>query len=274
MIGKKKNRQWFIICVLIIGVFMTSCTQIEKQKDVEVENYSKEPEHDVEPKYSFMSNYDIEQLIEQHSTTFLSFWIGMSEEESTEVIRYLIDIGKISGLIYSSEKGDYEELSAFNIKNQAFKNKSRKLFYHLSTGRNTLTSEVELTFNNENNKKSLERISLAIIDFIDEQDFYDLTALYKSKFGNPVKIQNKPFSDVIKTGDTYRRYSFEEGDKSIDVEYNSEHTSFNGGKSPNQIHIYYSDKRILKMRVEKFRNQKKEENERMQQKKDNTIKDI
>ena len=134
-----------------------------------------------------------------------------------------------------------------------------------------------MTFDDENEQKSLTRLSLGFIEGANLQVFNDCIDLYKTKFGNPTIKRNKSSMPDIE-GKTYRRYSFESGDKLIDIEYNSEHKNWLGSISPNQIHIYYGSKVINKIESDKLTEQmrirmgiKKENDERA---KKNTLNDI
>jgi hypothetical protein len=203
--------------------------------------------------------------------------IGMTEEDCEEVILYLIEQDKIVGLIYHYKERDYVPLSSENIRNPEFTNEGKQLFYYLTPKSESFKCQIDLTFDDENEQKSLTSLSLGFIEGANLQVFNDCVDLYKTKFGNPTIKRNKSSTPDIE-GKTYRRYSFESGDKLIDIEYNSEHKNWLGSNSPNQIHIYYESKVINKIESDKFSEQvrirmgiKKENDERA---KKNTLNDI
>jgi hypothetical protein len=259
------------IQIIVISVTIVSCNESKAPTPEKREPMNNGGEIKETPNYSFMSNSQVEQLIKSNSPIFLSFWIGMAEEDSYEVIRYLIEQGKISGVIYSSEERDFESLSSENIKDPEFKDNARNIYCYLTPKSETIKCEFDLNFDGQ---KSLESIFVTVTENVDLQVFNDFVDLYKTKFGNPTYKRNKPLSDIFPSGETYRRYSFERGNKLIDIEYNSEHKGIGGGFSPSQIHIYYEHKDIKKIESDKFLEQMKIENERIEEKKVNTLNDI
>lgn len=259
------------IQIIVISVTFVSCNETKEPTPKKREPMNNGGEIKKTPNYSFMSNSQVEQLIKSNSPIFLSFWIGMTEEDTYEVIRYLIDQGKISGVMYNSEKGDFESLYSNNIKDPKFMDNVRNLYCYLTPKSETIKCEFDLNFDGQ---KSLNSIFVTVTENVDLKVFNDFVDLYKTKFGNPTYTRNKPISDILPSGETYRRYSFERGNKLIDIEYNSEHKGLGGGLSPNQIHIYYEDKDIKKIESDKFLEQMKIENKRIEEKKVNTLNDI
>ena len=259
------------IQIIVISVTIVSCNESKAPTPEKSEPINNGGEIKETPHYSFMSNSQVEQLIKSHSPIFLSFWIGMTEEDSYEVIRYLIEQGKISGRIFINEKRDFESLSSDNIKDPKFKDNARYIYCYLTLKFETIKCQLNLNFDGQ---KSLSSITVFVTENVDLQVFNDFVDLYKTKFGNPTYTRNKPLSDIVPSGDTYRRYSFERGNKLIDITYNSEHRGFGGGLSPNQIWIIYEDKDIKKIKNDKFLKRMEIENERIEELKVNTLNDI
>jgi len=265
------------IQIFVISITIVACNESNKNRAEASETANNGFENEETTNYSFKSKSQVEQLIKLNSPIFLSFWIGMTEEDCEEVILYLLEQDKIGGLIYHYKERDYVPLSSENIRNPEFTNEGKQLFYYLTPKSESFKCQIDLTFDDENEQKSLTSLSLGFIEGANLQVFNDCVDLYKTKFGNPTIKRNKSSTPDIE-GKTYRRYSFESGDKLIDIEYNSEHKNWLGSNSPNQIHIYYGSKVIKKIESDKFSEQvrirmrtKKENDEKA---KKNTLNDI
>ena len=251
---------------LLVCCFLNSCNSNPEKKDITLKNYKDKYEITSE---TFLSDSLVKNLINSNSPIFLSsFWIGMTKEESEEVLRYLIEKDDVYGEVYSSEKRDYVDLTKENLRNPEFENNARHLRCTLTPKNKTLTCNFELIFEFMNGKNILKSIRVSIVEYVEFQDFNDLVSLYESKYGKPKNIQYTPLNNKNLFGETYRRVSFEKGNKLIDMTYSSENTREGGAFSPNQIHIFYDDKQIKEVESKRFEEQMMIENEKKQKRKE------
>lgn len=200
----------------------------------------------------FMTVSQIEKLIESNSPIFLSFWIGMSKDQAYEVVCYLLDKNKISGLVYDPMYKSFTDVSCNELKdfNEGVKRFPYYMYYHFNPNKKTIKARIELMFNEDEINQPLESIVLSIIDFpedanyrIDSNDFEDILKIYESKYG----IREKSDHIYYKVADPKKmqRYKFYEDNKIISVAWGSK-----SGNSLEAIYIYYEDKIIKQKQAE------------------------
>ena len=256
------------ICSIIYSC-KSKKVQEENAIDNQENNYSEE-QFLPTPENIFLTNSDVEVLIQANNPQFLSaFWVGMTKGESIEIIRYLLEKKELSGLIYNFSSLDYEELGIEKLKNPDF-DQDRILLHCLLTPKvKTLKCGLDLSFNSENGDTILESIRVSAINQVNLRDFENFVGLYEKKYGRPTEaIKTKPKNSIIPTGDIYRNYSFKKDNTIITISYSSEHET-EGLVSPDQIHILYENSLILEQQtkaLEKKVNEFKQEKKREQEK--------
>ena len=205
--------------------------------------------------YPYLTNSEVELLIKSKDPNFMSsIWIGMTESESYEILRYLIEKQIIFGDIYNSHTGKHEPLSRYNIKEPDFKDNNRNLYCFLTPNIKKINCMVDLEFNQLGSEKFLKSISVSMIQDVTLEDFNDFIQLFTSKYGAPVSKSNeKPNIPNITIGEVFRRYSFEKENKLVDITFESSHVDPTFGTSPNHIHIKYEDKTIKNQESEKLK---------------------
>lgn len=233
----------FAIQLLVVCIIILSCNQnIENKHITTKENTSNENSSDSESK--FLSNTEVEKIISSKENTFLSgFSFGMTEDETIEVIRYLIDKGKMSGEVWNPDKQDYDLLYTLNF-NTLRTNKSKIYYYNLTPKYKTHKFEVELSFSSQ---KCIDMISLANTNNVVLNDFDEIVELYTKKYGYPVEKLTTNNGQISLGCDyeVYRRYTFKDSRVKISITYTSECKRDNGGYSPSMISIIYEDIEII-----------------------------
>lgn len=160
-----------------------------------------------EEKSVFMTNDEIENLIGNHQTLFLSYWVGMTKSELNEVTRYLLEKEIIRGIVFdpyddssSFYCGDYSwdvdkskkcEYREFNKNNYhlLIQESSKKLLVLID---HTLF-EIEFNFSELDGEQSLSSIKLSALSnittdsVIDYRRYEPIVSIYKEKYGKPIE---------------------------------------------------------------------------------------
>ena len=233
----------YLIKLFCFLTFIVSCTNSQNKrviKEVIVNDLNKS-EIIKKTKVSFLNDTEVEKLIQLNDPIFMSFWLGMSEKESIEIIRYLIEKNKIFGTTNG------KQLSRHNMKSPVLEKigggysvgESLNLYFYLTPKLESIKCEIRLDY--DDNEK-LSNIELLIIENTNLEQSIDIINLYTKKYGKPKfnKYQGKILECEI-----YNRYSFEKDSKLIDITYKSKCKNFIGNDYlPNQIHINYTNKAI------------------------------
>jgi len=204
----------------------------------------------------FLDNESVEVLINNNDPLFLSYWVGMSKKEATEVTRYLLEKEIISGIVYDSgDDSTYVKycsdfsLDALLEKNCPFVEFNSNNYYLLWQDNaqsfrvlieHTLF-EIQFNYSELNGINSLSSIFLLAAaestgnSGIQYSDYMGITRLYSEKYGQPESSYFKAPSEG--------HCSYKIDDKEIKVYYNSANKSerFENFYSPSQIHIDYYD---------------------------------
>jgi hypothetical protein len=229
-------------CVLIV---LVSCTNPQNKRVIKgvIVNNLDQTETIKKTKVSFLNDAEVEKLIQSNNPIFMSFWLGMTEKESIEIIRYLIEKNKIFGTTNG------EQLSRYNIKSPVFKKigggysvgESLNLYFYLTPNIESIKCEIELNYDDT---EKLESINLLIIENTNLEQSNDIINLYTTKYGKPKFRNDQGTVKDIFPCEIYNRYSFEKDTKLIEITYQSKCNVFGDEYSPNQIHINYTDKEI------------------------------
>ncbi len=268
----------YTLLFLIIAILTLSCEHSNVPKITKQQPESTDQIDNIEEKkdYPYLTNSQVESLIKSKDPNFMSsIWIGMTETESYEILRYLIEKQLIFGDIYNSQTGKREPVSRYNIKDPAFKGNSRNLFCYLTPNIKKIHCTLDLEFN-QIGPKFLKSISVSIFQEITIEDFDDFIKFYTYKYGVPVaKSNKKPNIPNVTIGEVYRRYSFEKENKLVDITFESSHTnSFPLGTTPNQIHIKYEDKTIKNQELEKLKERIRQDQQRIMDERNESYKNI
>lgn len=248
-------------------------------------------------KYSYLTDKEVEKLIDSKSNQFLSaFWPGMTELQCLEVLRYLIDKEKCSVTKYNYLEDDYKEIPSKSIKSiklicnredDISNNKNVFINYKIKSIGKKLFFEMDFDFDLNN---SLVRLNL--IDFdqqhnINLTDFNYFVELYSSKYGKPIdKTFKGSFGGLDLNSKNYRRYRFLKNGVSVEIEYDSVHND-EFGKHPSQLVIYYSEHKSeklityeenrlnhIKLKEEQKRIEKKQELQKLKKQKEKSLNEI
>jgi hypothetical protein len=248
-------------------------------------------------KYSYLSDKEVEKLIDSKSNQFLSaFWPGMTELQCLEVLRYLIDKEKCSVTKYNYQKDEYIEIPSKSIKSiklidnsedDVSNNKNIFINYKIKSIGKKLFFEMDFDFDLND---SLVRLNL--IDFdkqhnINLTDFNYFVELYSAKYSKPVdKTFKSSFGDPRLISKNYRRYRFLKNGVSVEIEYDSEYND-EFGKHPSQLVIYYSEHKSekfityeenrlndIKLKEEQKRIEKKQELQKLKKQKEKSLNEI
>ena len=232
-----------LFCFLTI---LVSCTNSQNKREINelIVKDLNQTETIKKTKVSFLNDTEVEKLIQLNDPIFMSFWLGMTEKESIEIIRYLIEKNKIFGTTNG------EQLSRYNIKSPVFKKigggysvgESLNLYFYLIPNIESIKCEIKLNYDHT---EKLESINLLIIENTNIEQSNDIINLYTTKYGKPIYSNDQGTIKDILPCEIYNRYSFEKDTKLIEITYQSKCKSVFGDKySPNQIHINYIDKEI------------------------------
>ncbi len=229
----------------------------------------------------FMSNEEVELLIEDKHAFFINYWIGMTKEQEIEVTRYLLSKEVISGIVYDpgddsksvkrcfdtsldfDNECDYVE---FNKNNYYLLNssKSKKLLVLINHTR----FEIEFIYTQLNSIETLSEIRLSAIDKITTEsnvryiDFINISKIYIEKYGAPLKSnfnnQDSGFCVFSKESNT------------VDISFRSDNnpSRIEGFRTPSQIHIRYCNENRLRDEKEyqkRVDGKIKEENDKQRQ---------
>jgi len=172
----------YLSFLFFICSFLFSCNNndIKEESSVEqIQGADSQMDSEQTPENEFLTNSEVESLIDANEPLFLSaFWIGMTKEESIQIIRFLLDKQEISGIIYSFSSSDYEELGTKKLKNTEFDQDKIRLHCLLTPKNKTLKCDVDLNFNEINGENILESIHISAtsqVKLIDFENFIDLT---------------------------------------------------------------------------------------------------
>jgi hypothetical protein len=228
-----------------------------------------------QPESIFLSNSEVQGLINSHSTFFMGYWSGMTKDQVNEVTRYLLSKEEIMGIVYDPDddssslnrcgdfsldfdgKCDYREFNEDNF--YLLKSDESKKFTVLIGG---TRFEIEFNYAYMNNQNLLSGIVLSVLSeqttssVIDYENFNEVSQLYQEKYGTPTKkFINSPNKGYLK---------FNSGNTQIDVDYSSSESipTFGMGYAPNQMRIEYKDLELTGRARSNFQTQKKlQENE-------------
>jgi hypothetical protein len=199
-----------------------------------------------------MSNEDIEALLDKKEYKFLNyFWYGMSENECLEVLRYLMDQGKVDAFL---RKGNDEErifsnnVKRLKVKNQtvgySYPDESARIMYLLQGEGNSINFELKFDFGHQGD--SLLSLSLSATTIYNEpkeitlNNYGYLVNVFTKKYGKAVDKTNQQYELMTETfgkPDLYRRCKFLKYGLSVELEFSSG-KSTNDGNIP-QFHLYY-----------------------------------
>lgn len=203
-------------------------------------------------KYTYKSNSEIEELIEKQSHRFLSyFWYGMSENQTLEVLRYLIDQGTVDAFL---RKGDVENslisknIKSVKVKNQkvgySFLTDSPRVMYDIQGKESTIKFEVGFDFGLEYD--SLRSLSLIAAPWsntngnISLENYNYLVDFFSEKYGKIVDKTSQPWAitpELLGEPVEYRRCRFLKNGVSVELEYSSRNST--DGSLLQQLAIYY-----------------------------------
>jgi hypothetical protein len=180
--------------IYFVWLFLTSCT---------FQNAQNEKSDDSQKKSIFMSDEEIENIIQKHHPLFLSYWVGMNRSEFHEVTRYLLDKEIISGLVYDPQddsstyycsdysldfnnKCGYREFNKNNV-HLLLQDNSRKLLVLID---HTLF-ELNFNFSHLDGEYTLSNIKLSAESKITTSSVIEyerckpIFSIYKEKYGVP-----------------------------------------------------------------------------------------
>ena len=245
------SRIKLIFCFLY---FLSSCTSSNDpmEKTTDIKPNSSE-DKDSMKKYSDMSNEDIEALLDKKEYKFInSFWYGMSENECLEVLRYLIDQGKVDAFLRKGN--DEERIFSNNVKmlkvkkhtvGFSYPEESARIMYLLQGEENSINFELSFDFGLKGD--SLLSLSLTATTIYNEakaitfDNYSYLVNVFTMKYGRAVDKTNQQYELITETfgkSDLYRRCKFLKYGLSVELEYSSGKSS-NDGSIPPQLHLYY-----------------------------------
>ena len=238
-------------CLYLVSSCNSSNDPVEKTADIKPNSSE---EKDSIKQYSYMSNEDIEALLEKKEYKFLNyFWYGMSENECLEVLRYLIDQGKV--VAFLRKRNDEEKIlsNSNNIKRLKIKNQtvgfsspdeSSRIMYLLQ-GQET-SINFELSFDFGRHYDLLQSLSLSATTIYNEpkvitfNNYSYLVNVFTMKYGRVVDKTNQQFELITELEgkpDLYKRCRFLKYGLSVELVYNSGQSSIDGNIS--HLSLYY-----------------------------------
>lgn len=236
----------------------------------------------------FLDNESVELLINRNDPIFLSYWVGMTKKEVTEVTRYLLEKDLISGIVYDPDDdstavkycSDFslDALLEKNCPYVEFNSKNNRLLWQDNAQsfrvliEHTLF-EIQFNYSELYGKNSLSSIFLIAAaestgnSGIQYSDYEGIIKLYSEKYGQPESSYFNP--------PTEGHSSYKIQDREIEIYYQSGHTSerFENFYSPSQIHIDYYDNRRkqneinYKKNIEEIQNRQNENEQKRLDKK-------
>ncbi len=277
-ISKMKNKFIYLISlsVLIIG-----CSDDKGSQNQNLEG----PIQKIKPRSIFLSDTEVQDLINSNRTFFMSYWYGMTKDQVNEVNRYLLSKEEIDGIVYDpdDDTSSFQWCKDFSLdfNNKCGFRKFKKSNYYLlkSDKSKKLTSliggtwfEIDFKYTYLNNKNILSGINLialseqTITASIDYENFERLSKLYIEKYGEP---NQKYFNPPNKGGLYYKIEDFE-----IQVYYRNAESlpNFGIGFTPNQIHVEYRDLSIINKARIKFQYDKQSRDKENQRINDSIVK--
>jgi hypothetical protein len=228
-----------------------------------------------QPESIFLSNSEVQGLINSHSTFFMGYWSGMTKDQVNEVTRYLLSKEEIMGIVYDPD----DDSSSLNICRDfsldfdgkcKYREFNKDNFYLLKSDKSKKFTvligrtrfDVEFKYAFLNNQNLLSGIVLSVVSehttssYIDYENFNQVAELYQEKYSTPSKKYfDSPNSGYLK---------FNVGNIQIDVDYSSSESipTFGKGYAPNQMRIEYKDLELTGRVKSNFETQKKlQENE-------------
>jgi hypothetical protein len=223
----------------------------------------------IESRSIFLSNSEVQGLINSNRTFFMGYWPGMSKDQVNEVTRYLLSKEEIDGIVYdpdddsSSFKWCMDFSVNFNDKCGYRKFKESNFYLLKSDKSKKLTVliggtwfEIVFKYTYINNTNVLSGINLLALSEqtitapIDYRNFERLAKLYIEKYGEPIQ---KKFNPPNKGS-----LSFKTEDIEIYIYYlNAESLpNFGIGFAPNQIHVEYRNISIINKAITQYQSEK------------------
>jgi hypothetical protein len=240
-----------IFCFLYI---LSSCTSSINpiEKTAGIKPNSSEDKDSIQ-QYTYLPNEEIESLLKKQEYKFLNyFWYGMSENECLEVLRYLVDQGKVDAFL---RKGNDEEkifsnnVKRLKVKKQtvgySYPDESSRIMYLLQGEENSIIFELKFDFGHQGD--SLGSLSLTATTNYNEpkeislRNYNYLVDVFTSKYGKIVDKTNQQWELITETigkPDVYKRCRFLKYGISVELEYNSGKNLNNGNINP-QLTLYY-----------------------------------
>jgi hypothetical protein len=245
-----KNLYFRVILSFSILILVSSCSN---------ENKSDNGFNDADGRTSyFLENEEVELLINENEPIFLSYWVGMTKNEVTEVTRYLLEREMITGIVYDpyDDSTAMKYCSNFCLDATLEQNCSYVKFnpnnYYLLWQDNAQSLrvllehtqfEIKFNYSEIDGVNSLSSIFLEAVSEVTScsgvnySDFEGIVNLFNEKYGMPQ-------SSYLKSEDE-GSCSYRLENKEIELYYQSSHVSerFKNFNAPSQIHIEYYDKR-------------------------------
>lgn len=290
----------FLLPIGFICFLICSCEYSgENNENVKSEDFASDSI--TEPAFTYLSNNEVEKLINSNQNQFLSaFWPGMTETQCLEVLRYLVDKEKCVAQ-FSNDQDIYEDIPSKEIKSIKLISKETgfasttdyKFLYRLRAENKLLVFEMEFNFSSTDSLLGITLLDadLGNMENLNLNDFEYFVDLYSSKYGKPVDKTFKdisPIETIFKTKD-YRRYRYLKNGISIELEYMSAYIEDNELESKtNQIHIIYQEYDVtnhyttyeenrqadIKWKEDQKKKRAKEEKERLKKEKKESLESI
>lgn len=245
--SKKMRFYFFLFLIFLLSECSSSNDKRNKNNDIQSNSVKKA---DTVIQYNYLSNSEIQVLIDKQSNKFLSnFWYGMSEIECLEVLRYLMDLGKVEAFL---RKGNNEEpiissyIKGIKVKNHnvGYASESSRIMYLIQGKESPIIFEINFDFGMKSD--SLISLSLSATprhnsnQIISLENYNYFTDIFSKKYGKIIDRTNQQFALLTKTfgkPDVYKRCRFLKNGISIELEYSSGNNSGNVDIIP---HLYIS----------------------------------